>query len=779
VAGGSGVDGRRADARGANVQRAGASLSPGATSPVATPSVLEGVLTQVTYANEANAWSVVKLAVPGRREPVTAVGNLLGVQPGETLRCTGQWVHDRKYGEQFRVDGYVTVTPATLAGIERYLASGLVPGVGAVTAERLVRHFGLETLEVIEQQPERLAEVEGIGPVRSRRIRAAWAKQRAVKEVMVFLQSHGVSTTQAIKIYAAYRDRAIAVVRENPYRLAIDIFGVGFKTADTIAASLGVERTSPRRTEAGVLHVLGTLADEGHVYCPHARLLDAAARVLEIDSARVERAILDLAQAGHVIVEPAASAVHAGTHAAAGAEPAASAVYLRPLHAAETAAAEHLTALLAAPRRPLALDVERALAWFEERRKITLAPEQREAIRRALTGQALVITGGPGTGKTTLVNGILDILERKGQTILLCAPTGRAAKRLTETTGRSAKTIHRLLEFSPRTAVFARNRENQLAADLVVVDEISMVDTVLFSQLVQALPPGCQLVLVGDVDQLPSVGPGSVLREIIRSGVVDVVRLTRIFRQAEQSLIVVNAHRLNRGEMPLLVHDHGAADFFFVERREPEEILATMKSLIAGRIPERFGLDPIDDVQVLTPMHKGLLGAANLNAELQALLNPRPVALTRGSRSFRVGDKVMQVRNDYALDVYNGDIGRIATVDERERTLTVRYDERCVRYTQRELDELVPAYACSIHKAQGSEYPCVVVPLHTQHYVMLQRNLLYTALTRGRRVVVLVGSKRALAIAVANNRIEARCTRLAERLVAQRARAGASGTARD
>ena len=795
AAGVSDAGAQRADAPGA-AARTGASLSPDAPSPAATPSVLEGVLERVAYANEASAWSVVRLAVPGRREPVTAVGTLLGVEPGETLRCTGQWVHDRKYGEQFRVDGYVTVTPATLAGIERYLASGLLPGVGAVMAERLVRHFGLETLEVIEQRPERLAEVEGIGPVRSQRIRAAWVKQRAVKDVMVFLQAHGVSTAHAIKIYATYRDRAIAVVRENPYRLALDIFGVGFKTADTIAASLGVERTSPRRAEAGVLHVLGTLAEEGHVYCPHARLVDAAARVLEIDGARVECAILDLARASHVIVEPAvpsgsvdvkasvdgAIGTDAGARADAAAADAAvlagdargfgtdAAVYLRDLHAAECAAAEHVAALLAGPLRPLALDVARALAWFEARRTITLAPEQREAISRALTGKVLVITGGPGTGKTTLVNGILDILECKGRTIVLCAPTGRAAKRLAETTGRSAQTIHRLLEFSPRTMAFTRDRDHPLVADLVVVDEISMVDTVLFAQLVQALPLTCQLVLVGDVDQLPSVGPGSVLREIIRSGVVEVVRLARIFRQAEQSLIVVNAHRLNRGEMPLLEHEHGAADFFFVERREPEEILATLKSLIAGRIPERFGLDPIDDVQVLTPMHKGLLGATSLNAELQALLNPRPVALTRGSRSFRVGDKVMQVRNDYGLDVYNGDIGRIAAIDERERVLTVCYDERRVRYTHRELDALVPAYACSIHKAQGSEYPCVVVPLHTQHYVMLQRNLLYTALTRGRRLVVLVGSKRALAIAVANNRIEARCTRLGERLAAACAR---------
>ncbi len=439
-------------------------------------------------------------------------------------------------------------------------------------------------------------------------------------------------------------------------------------------------------------------------------------------------------------------------------------VYLAALHAAETGAAADLRALLATPVRPLAEDAEQALARFEARRQIVLAPEQREAIRRALRSKVLVITGGPGTGKTTLVNGLLDVLEPSGRTVLLCAPTGRAAKRLAETTGRPAQTIHRLLEFSPKALGFVRDRAYPLAADLVVVDEVSMVDVGLFASLLAALPHHCQLVLVGDIDQLPSVGPGSVLAEVIASGAVDVIRLTRIFRQAEASLIVVNAHRLNQGEMPLLTHPEAEPDFFFIERQEPEEILATLKTLVRERIPERFHLDPLDEVQVLTPMHKGLLGATNLNAELQALLNPRPVALTRGSRSFRVGDKVMQLRNNYDLEVSNGDIGRVLGVDEVECTLTVRYDDREVRYEHADLDELVPAYACSIHKAQGSEYPCVVIPLHTQHYVLLRRNLLYTAITRGRRLVVVVGAKRALAIAIGNHRVETRYTRLAARL---------------
>jgi exodeoxyribonuclease V alpha subunit len=719
---------------------------------------LEGILERVTYVNEENAWSVVRLAVPGKKDLVSVVGNLLGVQPGENLRLRGSWTQDRKYGEQFKAGGYVTVKPATLVGIEKYLGSGLVRGIGKVMAKRLVDLFGLSTLEVIEQEPERLREVDGIGPVRSGRIAKAWVEQKQIKDVMVFLQSHGVSTTFAIKIYKHYQDRSIAIVKENPYRLAIDIFGIGFKTADKIAGQLGISPSSPERAQAGVLHVLGELSNEGHVFFPRKKLLESASALLEIAPTIIETAIGVLAEAGQVVVEPI---LEGGGDAQDD-----QAVYLASLYRAESGSADLGRTLLRAPPCPITIDVEKAITWFEERQKISLAPEQREAISRAVTSKVLVITGGPGTGKTTLVNGIIQILEKKGRRILLAAPTGRAAKRMTETTGREAKTIHRLLEFDPKTMGFLRDRDRPLEADLVIVDESSMIDTVLAYNLLKAVPPPCQLVLVGDVDQLPSVGPGSVLQDVIRSEAVDVVRLQHIFRQAEASLIVVNAHRVNHGEMPRLPPPGASADFFFVEKNEPEEVLETVKLVVQERIPGKFGFDPVSDVQVLTPMHRGLLGAASLNAELQALLNPQGASVVHGSRLFRTGDKVMQIRNNYDLDVFNGDIGRIGAIDEEDRTVSVEFDGRSVTYERADLDELVLAYACSIHKSQGSEYPCVVLPIHTQHYVMLQRNLLYTGITRARKLVVLVGTKRALAIAVKNDEMEMRFTQLAARLSA-------------
>ncbi len=735
------------------VNRPGRGPSVGASTRSTT---LEGILERVTYVNEENAWSVVRLAVPGKKDLVTVVGNLLGVQPGENLRLRGSWTQDRKYGEQFKADGYVTVQPATLVGIEKYLGSGMVRGLGKVMAKRIVAHFGLSTLEVIEQGPERLREVEGIGPVRSERVAKAWVEQKQIKDVMIFLQSHGVSTTFAIKIYKHYQDRSIAVVKENPYRLAIDIFGIGFKTADKIAGQLGISPSSPERAQAGVLHVLGELSNEGHVFYPRPKLIEAAAALLEIDPAIIEQAVNALAEAGLVVVTPILDGPGQGPDGVA--------LYLSSLHRAESGAAELGRGLLRSPTRPVTIDIEKAITWFEERQKISLAPEQREAVRRAITSKVLVITGGPGTGKTTLVNGIIQILEKKGRRILLGAPTGRAAKRMTETTGREAKTLHRLLEFDPKTVGFLRDRQRPLEADLVIVDEASMIDTVLAYNLLKAVPPSCQLVLVGDVDQLPSVGPGSVLKDVISSGAVEVVRLQHIFRQAEASLIVVNAHRVNHGEMPRLPPPGAEADFFFIEKQEPEDVLKAVKLVVKERIPGKFGLDPVNDVQVLTPMHRGLLGAASLNAELQALLNPQGASIVHGSRLFRAGDKVMQIRNNYDLEVFNGDIGRIEAIDEEDRTVAVQFDGRSVTFERADLDELVLAYACSIHKSQGSEYPCVVLPIHTQHYVMLQRNLLYTGITRARKLVVLVGTKRALAIAVKNDKTEARFTQLATQL---------------
>jgi exodeoxyribonuclease V alpha subunit len=701
---------------------------------------------------------------------VTIVGNLLGVQPGETVRLQGAWVIDRRYGEQFRVQSYLTVTPTTLTGIEKYLASGLVEGIGPVMAERLVGHFGIETLEIIDRQTERLAEVEGIGPVRTERIRAAWVEQREIKDVMVFLQAHGVSTTYAIKIYKEYGTRAVAVVMENPYRLAVDIFGIGFKTADRIAASLGIEPTSPRRAEAGLLHLLGEQASHGHVYYPRQLLIAEAGELLGIEVATIEQALATLTAEGRVVIERVEPAeARASTSSTEDGGGPCEIVYQAALHRAESGLAESLVGLGVGTVGAVGVDLERALAWFGRQSGLTLAVQQEQAVRTALTSAAVVITGGPGTGKTTVIDAITRILVRKGRRVMLTAPTGRAAKRMAEATGREARTIHRLLEFTPASMGFARDQQNPLEADVLIVDEASMIDVTLAYHLMKAVPPGCQVVFVGDIDQLPSVGPGSVLGDLIRSGVVPVVALTEIFRQAAASLIVTNAHRVNQGDMPTLPPEGDLADFYVIERGEPEEVVATIKDLVGQRIPSRFGFDPVDDIQVLTPMNRGVLGVVSLNAELQALLNPADAddaAMVRGGRAFHVGDKVMQIRNNYDLDVFNGDIGRVIRIDAVDRTLEVAYDGRPVSYESADLDELVLAYACSIHKSQGSEYPAVVLPMHTQHYVMLQRNLLYTALTRARRLVVVVGTKKALGIAIKNDRVQQRYTHLAPRLAA-------------
>jgi exodeoxyribonuclease V alpha subunit len=714
---------------------------------------LEGVLERVVFANEENAWSVVRVAVAGYRDLITAVGNLLGVQPGENLRLSGGWISDPKYGRQFRVSSYATVTPATVNGIEKYLGSGLIRGIGKVMAARMAAAFGLATLDVIENHPERLTEVEGIGPKRRKEIVRAWEEQREIKEVMIFLQSHGVSTHYAIKIYKAYGAHATTLVRENPYRLANDIHGIGFKSADKIAAALGIPPDAPQRIEAGTLYLLGQGGDRGHLYLPRQTLIEEAGKLLGATAAQVETAVAALAEMEQIVVEPIPESP----------EPA---IYVKALHSAEVGVAGRVRALLIQPMLPMEIDLDRALDWFEKAEKIALARQQRQAIRAGLTRKMLVITGGPGTGKTTLVRGIVKILDRKGQKVLLAAPTGRAAKRLAEATGSEATTLHRLLEFNPQTRQFDRNRDHPLSCDLLIVDEASMLDTVLAHHVLKAVPDHGRLILVGDVDQLPSVGPGRVLGDIIRSEAVEVVRLTEIFRQAERSLIVVNAHRVNQGSMPILESVDSDGDFFFIERKEPEEVVETIAQLVSKRIPGKFGLNPVDQIQVLTPMNRGPLGTDNLNAVLRDLLNPEGQMVTRGGHSLRVGDKVMQVRNNYELEVFNGDIGRVIGIDEVEQIVKVVVDNREVIYDFGSIDELTLAYACSIHKSQGSEYPCVVIPLHTTHYVMLQRNLFYTALTRAKRLAILVGEERALRVAVGNKRVRPRFTRLAERLAA-------------
>lgn len=729
-------------------------------------SVLEGILEHFVYSNEENGWSVVRVSVKGYRDLVTAVGNLLGVQAGESIKMHGYWASDRKYGEQFKVESYTTIKPATLVGIEKYLGSGMIKGIGPIMASRMVKCFGLDTLEVIENDPERLNEVEGIGKVRAERICTAWQEQKEIKEVMIFLQSHGVTTTYAIKIYKHYGNKAIEIVSDNPYRLAVDIFGIGFKTADKIAGNMGISTTSPQRAQAGILHVLGSLSDEGHVCFPRKSLVEKAASVLEVDTSIIEDAVDSLVEQGLVIAEAEVRGdIEPGGQPMDSFSPGEEElIYLRSLHASEVGIVKQVERLLSSGIKPIDIHIEKAITWFEARFGIALAVQQKDAIRRSVTNKIMVVTGGPGTGKTTLINGVIQILKRKDRSILLAAPTGRAAKRLSEVTGLEAKTIHRLLEFSPRSMAFERNLDNQLDADILILDEVSMVDVVLFYNVLKALPSTCQLILVGDVDQLPSVGPGSILKDIISSQCLDVVRLTEVFRQAQKSMVIMNAHAINSGKMPYVKSEGAKNDFYIIEKEAPEEILGTIKSLITRHIPGRFKFNSVSDIQVLTPMHMGLLGASNLNKELQESLNPSREFLAHGNRTFRTHDKVMQIRNNYDLDVYNGDIGRITTIDPVEREVHVDFDGRDVVYEYSDLDELMLAYACSVHKSQGSEYPVIVIPLHTQHYMMLQRNLLYTAVTRGKKLVVIVGSKKALAIAVKNNRIQDRYTRLAERL---------------
>lgn len=713
---------------------------------------IEGVVERIVYVNEENSYTVARLQEKGRKELTTVVGKLISVTPGETLRLEGSWVKDKKYGEQFRVENYYSIVPATLNGIEKYLGSGMIKGIGPVMAGRIVKKFGLKTLKIIEGDPRKLLEVEGIGEFRLNRITQAWEAHKDIKEVMIFLQGHGVSSNYAIKIYKQYGKNSISVVRENPYRLASEITGIGFKQADKIAGNLGIEPNSLIRAEAGVIFALNQLSNEGHVYYPREGLLKKGQKLLEVDKEIVEQAIFELTAQDRVKIEELPGSEEA--------------VYLRPLFIAEDNSAEQLKALVRIPLPPLQIDLVKALGWVERQGKISFSEEQKLAIEQAVRSKVMIITGGPGTGKTTIVNSIIRILERKGQRILLAAPTGRAAKRISDTTGRPAKTIHRLLEYSPQKGGFQRNRENPLPADLIIVDEASMIDILLLNHLLKAIPLQARLILVGDIDQLPSVGPGNVLKDIINSRQVEVVKLTEIFRQARKSLIVVNAHRVNSGALPRIKEDEepGLSEFYFIEREEPERALEAVLELVSRRIPDRFGFDPVEQIQVLSPMHKGLLGVENLNFELQQRLNPSGQELARGTRRFRLRDKVMQSINNYEKEVFNGDIGIIEGIDREEQELSVRFEDRVVGYDFSELDELMLAYAISVHKSQGNEYPAVVIPLLPQHYLLLQRNLLYTAITRAKRLVVIVGVKKALAMAVKNDRVAQRYTLLESRL---------------
>jgi len=715
---------------------------------------LEGSVARITYVSEETQYVVARLEVPGKPDPVTIVGTVLSLTPGETLRVHGRWSHHPKYGEQFRVDRYESVVPATITGIQKYLGSGMIKGIGPVFAKRLVEAFGAETLTVIEAAPGRLAEVEGIGPIRQQRITTAWAEQREIREVMLFLQGHGVSPAYAVKIFKAYGQAAIATVRENPYRLAREIRGIGFKTADKIAREVGIPADSPLRAAAGILHTLNEFTDEGHVYVPEDEVFRATAESLEIPATLLPDALSALSADEAVVVEPFATG---------------RAVYLKPLHLSETQLARRLFDLLRAPRAVPLIDMAQALPWVEQKTGLALSEEQRQAVRLALREKLLIITGGPGTGKTTILQAVIRLLEAKKLRMHLASPTGRAAKRLAEVTGHDARTLHRLLEWNPREGGFQRNGRNPLETDVVVVDEVSMIDVLLAHHLAQAVPLTATLLLVGDADQLPSVGPGTVLQDLLAVPGIPAVRLTTIFRQAAQSRIVSSAHRVNRGEFPDLsvTAADRKQDFFFIAEDDPPKLQELIVDLAQRRLPSKYGLDPLADIQVLTPMHRGPIGAGQLNAALQAALNPPrngAMELLRGGRIFRVGDRVLQLRNNYDKGVFNGDLGRIAAIDAVEQAVVVQVDDREVPYDFSDLDELTLAYAITVHKSQGSEYPAVILPMHTTHYPMLQRNLLYTAITRAKRLLVLVGTRKALAIATKNDATRRRYSHLRERL---------------
>lgn len=702
---------------------------------------LRCVVERITYQNPENGYSVMRVKVKGYDELVTLVGNLLEVPAGSVLLCEGDWKVDKRYGSQFVAQTWEEVMPATLYGIEKYLGSGLVKGIGPKFAQLIVSRFGLDTIEIIETDIKRLYEVPGIGQKRVEKIAESWEKQKDIKNVMLFLQGYGVSTAYAAKIYRQYGKESIDTVKTNPYKLADDIWGIGFKTADTIASKMGYEKNDLRRLKSGVTYTLSHMAEEGNVYAEEEQLVKSAIELLDADEAPVRQAISEMLQSEDLIAD-------------------AEAIYMPPFYYAEVGTANRLNKLLDCVEGSL-FNIIPDISVISKQTGVEYDEVQAEAIREAVSSKVMVLTGGPGTGKTTTTQGIIAALKAMGLRILLAAPTGRAAKRMSEATGMEAKTIHRLLEYNPKDG-YKRNDDNPLEGDALIVDECSMIDLLLMNNLMKAIPAGMRLVLVGDIDQLPSVGAGNVLRDIIDSKRIPVIRLTRIFRQAQESRIVMSAHAINKGVFPDTSNGKNT-DFFFIQQEDPEQAVDTIVKLVKERLPNAYKR-PTSDIQVLTPMQRGVVGAANLNMALQTVLNPGQVSLNRSGYSFRQGDRVMQLRNNYDKEVFNGDLGYIERVDMEDRTLFVCFDGRTVEYDVSELDELTLAYATTIHKSQGSEYPIVVMPVLMTHYVMLQRNLIYTGITRAKKICVLVGTKKALSFAIRNLSVLKRNTKLKERL---------------
>jgi exodeoxyribonuclease V alpha subunit len=713
-----------------------------------TKSFIEGTIDNICYRDEDTSWTVALLNVEEQKDKVKIVGIMPMVHVGEQIRAHGQWVVNKQYGREFKVESCIPLIPQTLRGIERYLSSGAVKGVGPKLARKIVARFGAKTLKVIETQPERLTWVNGVGEKKAKIISETFKRQHELREVMIFLAGHNIPMSYGLKIYQEYGANALNIVRENPYRLALEIQGIGFKTADRIANSVGISPSSLFRAEAGVLHVLGEASNEGHMFYPKDDLIQRTRALLQIEADRIERAIITNVQKERIVIE--------NYHDQ-------EAVFLKSLHIAEVYLARNFVKIMLTPGKRLDVKPEAAIRWIERNMGIGLSSQQREAILKILKAKILVITGGPGTGKTTILKGVVALFEKEGLRVVLCAPTGRAAKRLSEATGRKSTTVHRLLKVDPISGRFVHHENNRLQVDVLIVDETSMVDTVLLHHLLKAIPYESRVILVGDVDQLPSIGPGCVLRDIIESSKVEVVRLTEIFRQAKVSNIVLNAHRVNQGKF-LSLDSGKKQDFLFIPQENPENVINIAKNIVSVFLPQTLGLDSIEDVQVLVPMHKGSCGTMRLNLELQRLLNPHSREFQIGTFKARIGDRVIQTRNNYQLEVFNGEVGWIQDVDLTDKKVLVKFDDHSIWYGAQDLEDLSLAYALSIHKSQGNEYPAVVILLLMEHFMLLQRNLLYTAITRGRDFVALIGSRRAIRMSINTQKVSQRFTGLKERL---------------